>query len=188
MALGGDLQTFPVRDLLEWLARRRASGRLSLTRGMTARRFHLRDGRITLASSSEEWTRLGRLLIDRNLIDEIDLASALERCRPKVRLGKVLMDDGLITAAQLGSVLAEKARALLLDALAWTDGAFHFDDATPARKAEAGIPPVDLFELVEKRRRLRRSQIHQRDPVPISDDDVIEMRALPASAQRAAGG
>jgi hypothetical protein len=187
MALGGEIQTFPVRDLLEWLARRRASGRLSVTRGMTVRRFHLRGGRVTLASSSEEWTRLGRLLIDRNLIDEDELSAALERCRPKLPLGKVLIDEGLITAAQLGSVLAEKARALMLDALAWTDGSFHYDDSAPVNRPEAGIPPVDLFELVEKRRRLRRRARDSQDPLPIGDEDVIEMRALPPTPQRAAG-
>jgi hypothetical protein len=187
MALGGDIQTFPARDLLEWLARRRASGRLTFTRGMTIRRFDLRDGRVTLANSSEEWTRLGRLLMDRNLIDDLDLESALERCGPSLRLGEVLIDDGLINATQLGSVLAEKARALLLDALAWSDGSFQFDDQAQPHRAEAGLPPVDLFELVQKRPRLKRRPPDPAHPVPVSDDDVIEMRALPAPPQRATG-
>jgi hypothetical protein len=187
MSLGGELQTFPVRDLLEWLARRRATGRLTFTRGMTIRRFDLRDGRVTLASSSEEWTRLGRLLLDRNLIDDLDLESALERCGPSLRLGAVLIDDGLITPAQLGSVLAEKARALLLDTLAWSDGSFHFDDQAAPHRLEAGTPPVDLFEVVAKRPRLKRRPPDPANPVPVADDDVIEMRPLPAPPQRAAG-
>ncbi len=187
MALGGELHTFSVRDLLEWLARRRASGRLTFTRGMTVRRFDLRDGRVTLASSSEEWTRLGRLLMDRNLIDDLDLESALERCGPSLRLGQVLIDDGLINAAQLGSVLAEKARALLLDALAWTDGSFQFDDRAAPHRLETGTPPVDLFEVVQKRPRVRRRPPEPKGPVPVSDDDVIEIRALPGQPQRATG-
>ena len=35
MALQGDVSTIPVRELLGWLAGRRASGTLSLSRGKT---------------------------------------------------------------------------------------------------------------------------------------------------------
>ena len=53
MAFEGDVATFPVGDLLAWLAQRRATGVLSLTRRLTARRFHLRAGQVRLVSSSE---------------------------------------------------------------------------------------------------------------------------------------
>ena len=42
MALQGDVTTVPVRELLAWLARRRATGILSLSRGMEVWRFQLR--------------------------------------------------------------------------------------------------------------------------------------------------
>ena len=54
MALKGDLQTLPLRDLLGWLAQKEASGTLSLSRGMMARRFQLRGGRVMLSSSTDE--------------------------------------------------------------------------------------------------------------------------------------
>jgi len=47
MALQGDVRTIPVRELLAWLARRRATGTLSLSRGMEVWRFQLRAGRLT---------------------------------------------------------------------------------------------------------------------------------------------
>ena len=152
MALEGELQTLPLRDLLDWLARRRASGRLTLSRGMTVRQFHLRDGRVTLVNSSEEWTRLGQLLIDRGLVEETEVAQMLEqRSSSRTRLGRLLIDAGVISGLQLGTVLGEKSRALLLDCLAWDGGDFHFDDQALARRQEAGSSPVDLQELLEAR-------------------------------------
>src|ERR671913_480233 len=110
MALEGDLRTIPLRDLLDWLARRRASGRLTLSRGMTVRRFHLRDGRVTLVNSSEEWTRLGRLLVDRGLVEDGEVERALgQRPKRNVRLGRLLIDAGVISGHQLGSILGEKS-------------------------------------------------------------------------------
>jgi len=65
MAFEGDVATFPVGDLLAWLAQRRATGVLSLTRRLTARRFHLRGGQVRLVSSSEQEMLLGQLLVER---------------------------------------------------------------------------------------------------------------------------
>jgi hypothetical protein len=52
MPLEGDLETMAVAELLGWLAERRATGQLTMTQGMVARRFHLRGGRVMLASST----------------------------------------------------------------------------------------------------------------------------------------
>jgi Domain of unknown function (DUF4388) len=182
MALEGDLQTIPLRDLLDWLARRRASGRLTLSRGMTVRRFHLRDGRVTLVNSSEEWTRLGRLLVDRGLVEDGEVERALgQRSKRNARLGRLLIDAGVISGPQLGSILGEKSRALLLDALAWDAGNFHFDEQAPARRQEGRTPPIDLLEVLETRTRPEGD----RERVQVSDEDVIEIRPLPSSHQAA---
>ena len=183
MALEGELQTLPMRDLLDWLARRRASGRLTLSRGMTVRQFHLRDGRVTLVNSSEEWTRLGQLLIDRGLVEETEVAQVLEqRSSSRARLGRLLIDAGVISGVELGTVLGEKSRALLLDCLAWDGGAFHFDEQAPARRQEAGSSPVDLQELLEAR---GGPVSAGPEGVVVTDDDVIEIRPLPSSYRAA---
>src|SRR5687767_6876708 len=130
MALEGDLRTMPVRELLGWLAERKATGQLSLSRGMVARRFHLRAGRVNLASSTEEASLLGRLLVEAGLLDEKRLQQVLgsrSSAASRARLGKTLVEAGLVSAADIARVLASKVERLLSDALTWTDGAFHFD-------------------------------------------------------------
>src|SRR4051812_3448413 len=114
MALQGDVATIPVRDLLGWLAERRASGTLSLSRGMVAWQFQLRDGLVLLASSSTKEALLGRLLVERGVIDEAQLATALERCRKThARLGRTLTRAGMVSPRELARVLADKSKRLL---------------------------------------------------------------------------
>ena len=130
MAFEGDVATFPVGDLLAWLAQHRATGVLSLTRRLTARRFHLRAGQVRLVSSSEQEMLLGQLLVERALLGPDALAQTLaSRGRSRARLGRLLARGGLVTPAQLQAILADKTRRLLADAITWQDGRFFYEAA-----------------------------------------------------------
>jgi hypothetical protein len=171
MALTGDVATIPVPELLGWLARRRATGTLSLSRGMVAWRFQLRAGRVELASSAARGTMLGRLLVERGLIDEAQLARALAQGRrSRARLGKTLARAGLVSTAELAGVLAAKTEGLLEEALSWTDGRFFFDDQAMPRRRPAVLSAIDLEALIGRAR--------ASEPVAISDADVLEVREI----------
>jgi hypothetical protein len=168
MALQGDVQTVPVRELLVWLARRRATGTLSLSRGMVAWRFQLRAGCVELAASTDRETMLGRLLVERGLIDQAQLAVALEEGkRTRARLGKVLARQGLVSAAALADLLSAKVEALLEEALSWTDGRFFFDDQPLPRKRPAVRTAIDL-----------RAVIGRGAAQPVTDADVLEVSEI----------
>jgi hypothetical protein len=185
MPLQGDLATLPARDLLEMLVRTRASGRLSVSRGMAARRFHVRDGHVMLASSSEERTLLGRLLVERGLIDEAQLQGAIAaRKGARTPLGKTLADTGLVSAAQLASVLAEKVERLLVDTMSWRDGQFYFDEEAPPRRGVGVVSAVDLAGLLA-RPGSRFPRNNDPEVFAVSDADVIEMQALGEPAAKA---
>jgi hypothetical protein len=200
MALQGDVATFPLRDLLEMLARTRASGRLSVSRGMAARRFHLVQGRVMLASSSDEQTLLGRMLIERGLIDQQQLEQALAirtqatsrgRSRPHPRLGKTLTEAGLISSEQLAGVLEEKIERMLIDTLAWPDGHFYFDDEAAPRRPAAVTSVVDLADLLgragssraPKQTGKQTSKQTRTETWVVADVDVIEVGSLTAPAE-----
>jgi hypothetical protein len=173
MALQGDVATISMRDLLGWLADRRASGTLSLGRGMVAWQFHLREGRVLLASSANKEALLGELLVERGLIDETQLAAALERCRrSRARLGRTLTRAGLVKPDDLSRVLAEKAQRLLEEALTWTEGSFFFDDTALPKRRPAVQTTVDLAAVLEAA------------PVAVTDDDVIEITELALASPR----
>lgn len=183
MALQGDLQTVPLRDVLGWLSVRRASGTLSLSRGRVARRFQLRGGRVMLSTSTEEEMLLGRLLMARGLIDGEQLQNALtdgDGVRP--RLGTALIRAGLVSADDLRGVLTDKVRRLLLDALAWRDGGFYFDDTPPAPRRPTVSAIVGLADLLtaalDPAALDGLPALDDADDVIVADEDIIEIIEL----------
>jgi hypothetical protein len=176
MALQGDVQTIPLRELLGWLADRRASGTLSLSRGMIARRFHLRRGRVMLSSSTEEEMLLGRLLVARGLINAAQLQAALDgRGGTRPRLGTALASARLVSTAELRGVLTDKVRRLLVDALTWTEGGFFFDDGPLPKRPEVSAV-VGLAEVLALPPNLYAPTDH--DEVVVTDDDIVEIIEL----------
>jgi hypothetical protein len=176
MAVQGDVSTLPVRELLGWLARTQASGTLSLSRGMVAWRFELRAGRVELASTTERGSMLGRMLVDRGLLDESQLAAALERGRhSRARLGRTLTRVGLLTPAEVEGVMAAKVETLLEAALSWTEGRFFFDDEAVPSRRPAVPTEIDLAAVIGRP-----------EPQPVSDADVLEVREIGLPPGRAA--
>jgi len=195
MALEGDLQTMAVREVLGWLAARKATGQLTLSRAMVVRRFHLRKGQVLMASSSEEETLIGRLLVEQGLVTETQLGKVLgQRGRSRARLvgpersegtrlrqqpiiGKALTEAGLIDEPTLARVLADKCERLLQDTLHWTEGSFHFQVGSQPRRQAGVASPLDLAALLA-----RTSAAGRAAEVAITDDDVIE--AVPLGVER----
>lgn len=168
MALQGDVGTLGVRELLTWLAERRASGQLSLGKGMVARRFHLRAGKVVLASSTEQDSLLGQRLIERGLLKRHQLSQALLlRQDPGERLGQTLHATGYVSQTALRRVLGDKIEELLVDTLCWTEGRFFFDDAALARETDDLDAPVDLGAFLAGLA-----------PVAVAEADVLEERSL----------
>jgi hypothetical protein len=172
MALEGDVTTLSLRELLGWLAGRRGWGTLSLSRGMEAWQLQLRDGSVLLASSPARDTLLGRLLVERGLIAEAELAKVLERGRrSRARIGRTLVRDGLVSEKQMAEVLAEKVRRVLADALTWQEGRFFFDDHAPTRSRPSVASAVDLAALL-------RDELQAGAAVAVTDADVIEVTEI----------
>jgi hypothetical protein len=185
MALEGDLHTIPARELFGWLAQRRASGTLSLSRDMTTWQLQLQGGRVSLASSSDEETLLGRLLIERGLIDKRQLAAVLEqRGRSRARLGKVLTRAGLVSAEDIARVLSDKVARLLADTLTWGDGRFFFDDRAAVKKRPAVETTVDLAVLLERTAAAPPAPGEPEGEV-VSDSDILEVTEVDGVAGRA---
>jgi hypothetical protein len=183
MSLAGDLDTFSVWDLLGWLARRRATGSLRLTRGPVEQRFELTEGRVVLASSSEEETRLGRLLLDRGLVGEAELAGALVAGQAaQAPLGAMLARAGVVSRAAVAGVLLDKTRALIEDAIAWTDGRFSYEDGPPPTRRPSKRP--EISPTVELGALLAQGAANDGDELLVADADVLEVTELSAAKGR----
>ncbi|HET9596127.1 MAG TPA: DUF4388 domain-containing protein [Anaeromyxobacteraceae bacterium] len=136
--LMGTFALMPLQELVEFLARRRASGSLTCERGTVRKTVHLADGVAIGASSNDPREYLGQLLMNFGHITEEQLTKAFEtQQETRIRLGKVLTMVGLVAPEVIRDTLAIKIRETVLDAFVWDSGVFRVDESPPP-------PPDDL--------------------------------------------
>ncbi|HEX2657938.1 MAG TPA: DUF4388 domain-containing protein [Polyangia bacterium] len=185
MAFQGDVKTIALREVLGWLADKRATGILSLSRGLVVRQFHLRGGRVTLSASTDQEMLLGRLLVERGIIARERLQEALASRRGKhLRLGTILTRTGVVSKEALRDVLREKSRRLLQDVLGWSEGAFFFDAAAVPKRPTVAAS-VSLAEILKEPAGGALAPA-VRDDVVVGDDDIVEVTDL-SNPRRTAG-
>ncbi|HET8734519.1 MAG TPA: DUF4388 domain-containing protein [Anaeromyxobacteraceae bacterium] len=153
--LAGSLSFMPLPELVEFLARRRATGSLTCERGAVRKTIYIRDGSAVGAASTDPREFLGQLLINFGHIDEEQLAKAFRtQQETRIRLGKVLAMVGLVQPRVLRDVLSIKIRETLLDVFRWETGVFRVDEEPPpAADDELGVavPLADILKEAEFR-------------------------------------
>jgi hypothetical protein len=153
--LMGTFALMPLQDLVEFLARRDASGSLTCERGTVRKTVYFVDGVAVSAASNDPREYLGQLLINFGHIDEDQLAKAFAtQEETKIRLGKVLTMVGLVTPDIVRETLAIKIRETILDAFVWDSGVFRVDEAPPPPRDELDprVPLADIAREAEFRR------------------------------------
>jgi hypothetical protein len=142
MTLRGSLKTMPIADVFDWLDKRRPDGELTLDRAGVTRRFHVRAGAVTGASSTNPAEYLGQILLNVGAITEEQLRDAYAtQVNDGVSLGKVLVLSGVVTEHALRGAMDMKIRESFYDALSWDDGGFQFDPQYAARlEVEVAVP------------------------------------------------
>jgi len=152
--LMGTFALMPLQELVEFLARRRASGSLTCERGTVRKTVHLADGVAIGAASNDPREYLGQLLMNFGHITEEQLTKAFEtQQETHVRLGKVLTMVGLVSPEVVRDTLAIKIRETLLDAFVWDSGVFRVDETPPppADDLDARVPLDDIAREAEFR-------------------------------------
>jgi Flp pilus assembly protein TadD len=155
-SIRGELKSFQLFDVLEFLRIQNKSGSLVLSSRHGAGIVRLEQGSLTSASAPGT-PRLGDALLERNLVTRSQLTAALGKQRvlpddTAESLGAILLHDRLIDRTQLGKIVFEQALTALEEMTSWTEGAFSFH---PADGAEA--PPVSfsvqqtVLELMRRR-------------------------------------
>src|SRR3954470_6795851 len=126
--LFGDFATMPLKDLVVYLANKKASGVLSLQRDVVRKQVILVDGEAINASSNEPREYLGQFLINLGKIteDQFNRAYVTQR-ETKVFLGQILVMIGAVSEEQVRNALSLKMRETVLEAYQWTHGSFAFE-------------------------------------------------------------
>ncbi len=140
MSFGGDLSTFELADVLEWIGRRSRTGTLHLSRGATRKRLVFKNGTLHSSSSNDPRETLGQALVRDRLIGEETLFRALLRQEKEGGLlGTILVGDARISKEQLMAVLRGNAELQVYDVFLWPDGRFDFRDDE--------LPPASMVSL-----------------------------------------
>jgi hypothetical protein len=153
-ALMGSFHLLPLAELVELLARRRASGELACERGSVKKSVTLVGGVAVGGASNDPREYLGQLLITFGHIDEEQLAKAFEtQQETQIRLGKVLTMVGLVRPETVRETLALKIRETLLDVFVWDSGFFTLDEAAPPEPddLDAAVPLAEISKEADFR-------------------------------------
>lgn len=155
--LHGDLRVIPLSEILRLLAEQELSGLLVLQRTQErAQRaqeridVHLRRGKVeqALAHGLAEELRLGRFVLDRELMDRARF-EAFVAARPSAALlGQQLLAAGHLDEAALRTALTRQTSELVYEALRWRAGRFRFRAGLelPAAALEANLAlPMDAL-------------------------------------------
>jgi len=166
--LEGDLEFFPVFDLLQWLEQAGKTGMLRIEGPKGDRNVCLREGRIIFASSRCAGQRFGEFLAIRGSISEDVLREALEESRREgITFTRILIDRGVVSREVLETAVFELIQSIL-EGLYETEEAtlrFSFVEHLPSIVSEGVIQFQSAHLIMETVRRLderKRDAAHVR--------------------------
>lgn len=120
-------------------------------RGTETLILSIRQGRVLQVDSTsrdERW-RLGRLLVDGDLVSQGEVDKALERAKAERRpLGAILVDEGRLDKALLEEVLHLQYKEDLHRSVVWQNGEYKVKPQDIARR-ELGPQPLSLNNIVQ---------------------------------------
>ena len=126
--LSGNLNTFSLADLLQWLEINALSGRVTLRRGDLQRTIDLKEGAIVFVSSSRPSERLGVFLSKRLVLPEAALYELLAESFATGRnLTRLILERQLLSRDKLAAAVEALAIEILFDLFRWTNAVFEFD-------------------------------------------------------------
>lgn len=130
-SITGDLQTFPLPELLEFIRFQRFSGTLSITSGLQYGLVSFSGGQI-ISATSPGARQLGTLLVNRGALSSERLSEVLIalQAQPITEgrdlLGRELIKRELISRRILSDVLYEQLMRALPEMLGWEQSTFDF--------------------------------------------------------------
>lgn len=149
--LFGDFETMPVKDLVVYLANKRATGVLTLEREGVKKQVHVDEGRIVNASSNLPREYLGQFLINMGHITEEQFNKAWQtQQETKIFLGRILVMIGLVKEDVVAAALATKFRETIHESFEWRAGTFRFVRELPPMPADGLDVRVSLIDVYKE--------------------------------------
>ena len=155
-SMAGNLNTFPLLEVLEFLHTQHKNGVLTVSGSHGAGLLRLISGRV-VSASTPGGKGLGEALVEQNLIGRKDLEQALaaDHDDRDDTLGTLLVRNGSIGQAQLGAVVWREILRALEEMLGWREGAFSFRDTLPEEPPPLSFTLPQIKLSLTKRRDAR---------------------------------
>ncbi|HEU0131432.1 MAG TPA: DUF4388 domain-containing protein [Mycobacteriales bacterium] len=180
MTLEGSLDAFSLPDIFQLLSFTKKTGALRITGPAAQGVVHFATGSVTGAASDVHRQALARRLVGAGLLDDAQLAQAIEAVAndPALGIGKAAHDAGLVDDGVLHEHVVEQATDAVFDLLRWTRGDFAFVSNEP-NPDDLGVS-LNVEEVItEGRRRLEEwESLTKAVPAP---DAVVSVVLKPAS-------
>ena len=123
--LAGDLNGFPVADLVAFLHQSRMSGVLTISAGGAERSLSLKDGEVRRAVSSLAGERLEDIAVRLGFATEQQISAAAHSGKP---LGRALVDAGVLGQNELWKCFHEQVTTVFHSILIAREGTFQLVD------------------------------------------------------------
>lgn len=140
MSLVGHLEDLGLGEILQIVSLSRKTGILTLTSGARNGSIIFRNGQVVRASSSTFQQGLGEVLIQKGVIDPVQLRKALlfqQDSDNKELLGVILIRDFNVSQEVIEDVVREQIENIVFSFFSWSDGTFNFE-------TQANIESFDL--------------------------------------------
>lgn len=129
MSLEGRIEDFGLADIFQIVGLSKRSGVLSMIRMEGSGRLVFNEGKVVYASSDQS-SRLGSNLVEKNIISNEDLEKGLRFQKShslKKPIGTILMEMSIIRRETLESEIRNHILHVVRDLLSWEKGSFHFE-------------------------------------------------------------
>lgn len=182
VVLSGDLAKRPFSSVLKEIHQSGQTGVLVLERNGVRKWIHFRDGEVVFARSTQPDDRIGRVLVEANLVPEAAVEEAARESGPDKgrRIGGVLLDKGLISFEQLYWAGIFQVQNIVQSLYTWKSGRFVFKARQIPSYANVSLPLSTIDFLLEAARSssldaLERSEGLSADAVLIPAEHIEEM-------------
>jgi CheY-like chemotaxis protein len=144
MVSSGSLKSVTLSDILAQAAAENFTGIVTIKGNSGLGSVTLRSGKVVDVREPRFRSRLGRALVQKKLITEKELQSALkeQKSRGKGPLGEILMGMGLVGRANLEAAIKEVLEESLVQLLTWKEGLFRADALEAVIGEDVGISPI----------------------------------------------
>lgn len=152
MSFTGDLEHLPIADVIQLLNVTRKSGTLTIKSGKGESGLVFKDGYIVSANHLNDSVRVGKLLVEQNVIAEDVLAGVLSEQK---KVGKnhkplvaMLIEKGKIKKEDGFTCLETLIEMTIVEILTWGSGSFSFDMGNIVVSDEYRYFPENLHQEV----------------------------------------